>query len=228
MSETETASRQETLIVGILREYMEDAVARGIFRYGLKRCQGGDLEERGGRVSQSLLQNLNKGIDIFLRDESMRSSCKEKLADLGRGGHSGKDRKREPAEAEARSIHLKTEDDIVVARNEARAIAEGMGFTRTEQIKIATSVSEMARNVIRYVGEGAISFEPLAGGTRGIKIICIDHGHGIPNLSDVLSGQYRSKTGLGLGILGCRKIMDEFDIETGSSGTLITAVKYRN
>ena len=80
--------------------------------------------------------------------------------------------------------------------------------------------------MFRYAGGGRINIRPFVVPKRGIHITAVDDGPGIPNLEHVLSGSYQSKTGMGLGLLACKRLMDEFEIETNSSGTRISTRKY--
>ena len=124
------------------------------------------------------------------------------------------------------TLKIKTEFDVVGARQRARQIATICGFGNQDQVRIATSVSELARNVFRYVGDGKIQFA-IEGETSPqlLKIIVSDKGHGITNIDVILAGQYQSTTGMGKGILGCKQLMDKFDIHTSSTGTEISLQK---
>lgn len=118
------------------------------------------------------------------------------------------------------SLHLASERDVVNARQRARSIAAALRFDHHDQIRIATAVSEIARNAFRYARGGAVSFtvEPDR------NLLCIDvtdQGGGIPHLDTVLAGSYRSPTGMGMGILGTKRLMDDFSIETTHSGTSV-------
>lgn len=124
------------------------------------------------------------------------------------------------------TLKIKTEFDVVGARQRARQIANICGFGNQDQVRIATSVSELARNIFRYVGEGRIHFA-IEGDTTPqlLKIIVSDKGPGIRNIDVILSGHYQSSTGMGKGILGCKQLMDRFAIHTDSSGTEILLQK---
>jgi signal transduction histidine kinase/CheY-like chemotaxis protein len=124
------------------------------------------------------------------------------------------------------TVALRSEQDVVTARQRARQIAEQLGFETQDQARIATSVSEIARNALRYAGKGQIDFEME--GTRIPQILSIrtaDQGPGIADLQSLLSGQYRSATGMGLGILGARRLMDHFAITSSAQGTTVTLKK---
>ena len=127
-----------------------------------------------------------------------------------------------------RPIHilmLSTERDVVSARQRARSIAGYLGFDHPEQIRIATAVSEIARNAFRYARGGAVSFS-VDVGKRLFSISVVDQGGGISSLETVMSGSYQSSTGMGMGILGTKRLMDEFSIETGRMGTSVRFGKH--
>lgn len=118
------------------------------------------------------------------------------------------------------SLSLASERDVVDARQLARAIAEGLGFEHHDQIRIATAVSEIARNAFRYARGGLVAFS-LDAEARLFQIEISDTGGGIPHLDRVLGGSYRSSTGMGVGITGTKRLMDSFRIESSSSGTRV-------
>jgi signal transduction histidine kinase/DNA-binding response OmpR family regulator len=125
------------------------------------------------------------------------------------------------------NLAIDFEQDIVSMRQRARQIAGLLGFDNQDQVRIATAVSEIARNAYRYAGRGSAEFA-LEGSTAPQLLIVrvSDRGPGIPHLSTILEGQYRSSTGMGLGIIGARRLMDQFDIEsTPGEGTEVTLKK---
>ena len=124
---------------------------------------------------------------------------------------------------------LRKDEDVVVCRNRSRAIMGEFGFDRQDQIRVATAVSEIARNAFRYAkGASAEFFLETRGKTvlRGNpqQFVCVirDEGPGIPHLREVLDGTYRSTTGMGLGIQGSHRLVDSLDIETAPEGTTVT------
>lgn len=116
-----------------------------------------------------------------------------------------------------------TELDVVAARQRAREIAVQCKFPMQDQVRIATSVSELARNVYNYAQGGRVEFSiEEADGVQALQIRIDDQGPGFSNLEEILGGHYQSKTGMGLGILGAKRLMDRFDISTGAgAGTEI-------
>lgn len=115
---------------------------------------------------------------------------------------------------------------MVGARQRAREISALLGFEAQDQARIATAVSEIARNAFRYAGGGEVEF--ALEGERAPQLLSIqvkDTGPGIAQLDTVLAGQYRSATGMGLGIMGARRLMDHCAIRTGSGGTTVVMKK---
>jgi signal transduction histidine kinase/DNA-binding response OmpR family regulator len=124
------------------------------------------------------------------------------------------------------TVRIRHEHDVVGARQRARQIAAALGFDTTEQTRIATAVSELARNACQYASGGSVEY--LVEGSVAPQVLTIrisDTGDGISNLDDVLRGSYRSPTGMGLGIIGTRRLMDHFDVKTGPEGTTVSIRK---
>jgi signal transduction histidine kinase/CheY-like chemotaxis protein len=113
------------------------------------------------------------------------------------------------------SIRLRYEEDVVLARQRGRQLAAALGFDPQDQTRIATAVSEIARNAFRYARDGRVDFS-LAGVTHPqvLTIVVRDSGPGVADLPAVLEGRYRSQTGMGLGIAGARRLMDRFIIDS--------------
>ncbi|HZT77015.1 MAG TPA: ATP-binding protein [Vicinamibacterales bacterium] len=124
------------------------------------------------------------------------------------------------------TIAITYEDDVVSARQRARQIAALLGFDVTEQTRVATAVSEIARNAFVYAGGGRVEFTIEGATAPQLLLVSIsDRGKGIARLADVLSGRYQSATGMGLGIIGARRLMDHFDIDSTPKGTTVTLKK---
>src|SRR5689334_125970 len=120
------------------------------------------------------------------------------------------------------AIPIETEGDVVAVRQRARRIAELLGFERQDQTRIATAVSELARNAFGYAGGGRAEFfiDPNAA-PQVLKVRISDKGKGIAELQDILDGRYRSQSGMGLGLVGARRLMDHFHISSSSAGTIV-------
>jgi signal transduction histidine kinase len=125
------------------------------------------------------------------------------------------------------SISLHFEYDLVAARRRARQIAALLGFDEQDQTRIATVASEIARNALRYGGGGRLEFAvDSRNSAAAFSLTVTDRGPGINNLDEVLSGRYRSDTGMGLGLLGAQRLMDDVQINTApGKGTSVTMKK---
>jgi serine/threonine-protein kinase RsbT len=122
-----------------------------------------------------------------------------------------------------RRFAIKSVVDVVRARRSGLGIALEMGFHQAEANKVAVVISELGRNIELYAGEGAITVTVYA---DRIQIVAEDQGPGIPDVERVLLGGYTTSQGMGLGVSGSRRLMDEFEIESVvGQGTKITAVK---
>lgn len=119
------------------------------------------------------------------------------------------------------TLQLRNERDVVQARQWTRDIANLLGFENREQIGLATAVSEMARNAFRYARNGKVAFDLHDERPQALEITVSDTGPGIPNLDTVLEGRYKSDTGLGIGIIGTKRLMDGFDLRTSANGTIV-------
>jgi len=124
------------------------------------------------------------------------------------------------------TVTVKEERDVVLARQRGRQVAGLIGFESQDQTRIATVISELARNAFRYAKGGKVELS-LEGNTapQVLMIRVRDKGKGIADLEHVLSGNYRSQTGMGLGLIGTRRMMDGFDIQSTGEGTTVTLKK---
>src|SRR6516165_2834117 len=111
-------------------------------------------------------------------------------------------------------VMLRTERDVVQARQRAREVAAALGLDNQDQIRLATATSEMARNAFRYARNGEVQFILRLEPPQQMDILVSDSGPGISNLDDILDGRYKSETGMGMGIIGTRRLMDEFDLSS--------------
>lgn len=126
-------------------------------------------------------------------------------------------------------VAIRSDADLVPARAEGRALAVKVGFSRTDATLIATAISEIARNIIVHVGEGEIELRPVYENARcGVVVVARDQGAGIPDVEAALMHGHAGRGGLGLGLPGARRLMDEFDvISDPDAGTTVTMTKWR-
>jgi serine/threonine-protein kinase RsbT len=125
-------------------------------------------------------------------------------------------------------VAIRSDADIVLARQQGRSLAASIGFTATDATLIATAISELARNIVSYAGQGEVMMQGVETIQRkGIVISARDKGPGIRNIDDVLRDGYSTSGGLGLGLPGVRRLMDEFAIESElRHGTVVTVRKW--
>jgi serine/threonine-protein kinase RsbT len=126
-------------------------------------------------------------------------------------------------------VPISTDADLVTARAEARALAVRLGFLRPDPTLIATAISELARNIVMHVGHGEITMRPLREEARfGVLVVVRDEGPGIADVDAALQDGHASRGGLGLGLPGARRLMDEFEIESApGQGTTVRMKKWR-
>jgi serine/threonine-protein kinase RsbT len=128
---------------------------------------------------------------------------------------------------ESLDISIKVEGDIVRARGAGRDMCRDLGLSEINQVKVATAISELARNIFHYAQTGKIALRRLSTPRAGIEIVATDSGPGIPDLKLVLSGSYKSRTGMGKGLLGARRLVDFFEVDSGPErGTRVTLRKF--
>lgn len=125
-------------------------------------------------------------------------------------------------------VPIRVDADIVIARQQGRALADKLGFTGSDLTRIATAISELGRNIIKYAGSGEVVLRVAQNGSRwGIRVLARDEGPGIPDISLALQDSYSTSGSLGLGLPGTKRLMDEFHIESVvGRGTTVTVVKW--
>jgi serine/threonine-protein kinase RsbT len=125
-------------------------------------------------------------------------------------------------------VSIGSDVDIVLARQRGRAMAGTIGFGATDATLIATAISELARNIVLYAQKGEVMISSVeTAHSKGILIVARDSGPGIRSIQDVLRDGYSTSGGLGLGLPGVRRLMDEFAIESElRRGTTVTVKKW--
>jgi serine/threonine-protein kinase RsbT len=126
-------------------------------------------------------------------------------------------------------VPIRTETDIVVVRKSVREVATKLGFGITDVTRIITAASELARNAFHYAGSGVMRCRALNALDRvGIELIVEDHGPGIADIEQAMQTGYTTGVGLGCGLPGTKRLMDEMEIESeAGKGTKITVKKWR-
>ncbi len=127
------------------------------------------------------------------------------------------------------SLPLRTEQDVVLARQAVRKLTQELGFSLVDQTKVVTATSELARNTVVYGLGGTMSCEVLSVGMRtGLRLHFIDNGPGIENINLALTDGWTSGSGMGLGLSGAKRLMNEFQIESSpGAGTRVTVARWK-
>jgi len=122
-------------------------------------------------------------------------------------------------------MEIRREHDVVLVRQRARHIAAALNFDSQDQTRIATALSEIARNAFQYAGGGMVEFQMQKNLDPLLQISVTDKGHGIADIHQILDGKYVSPTGMGLGLIGAKRLMDIFNVDTSSKGTTVVIGK---
>ena len=126
-------------------------------------------------------------------------------------------------------LPLRNEHDIVLARQHVRRLTQELGFGLVDQTKMVTAASELARNAVVYGKGGVVRWERLTDGARrGLRLHFIDEGPGIPDVQQAMTDGWTSGSGLGLGLSGSRRLVNEFHLETAvGRGTRVTVTRWK-
>ncbi|BAM46482.1 anti-sigma regulatory factor [Amphibacillus xylanus] len=124
-------------------------------------------------------------------------------------------------------VNIHQEIDIVGARQLGRQYAKQLGFNTVDQARIATAISELTRNIYLYAKSGKVCFDVIDQINRkGLKICAIDNGPGIQDIGQVMQDGYSTSGGLGAGLPGVKRLMDQFNIQSDQDGTRIEVIKW--
>ena len=196
----------------ILMGHLAPMNARSVLNRALRRSNL-SIETLTDQNLSVLLPELKHGIRLFLQLDQQNDVWSQLVTLSGIVEL--------PAPVE---IQIKQESDITQARFVARSMCETVGANGLTVQKCATIVSELARNIACYTAGGSLRLAMRDGPPRSLKILALDGGPGIPHLNSVLSGTYKSRTGLGRGLLGVKRLADDFTIQSNINGTRVEAV----
>jgi len=127
------------------------------------------------------------------------------------------------------TLRLRSDEDVVGVRKQVRERAVAIGLSLVDQTKLVTAASELARNTIKYGGGGEVHLDAFDDGMRlGIGLLFVDAGQGIPNIENALRDGFTTGGGLGLGLGGSKRLVDEFDIDSRpKEGTAVLIIKWK-
>ena len=125
-------------------------------------------------------------------------------------------------------VAVATSNDVILARQQSRQLAEKLGFNGTDVTLIATAVSEVARNIVEHAGKGTIRLAIVrAGGRDGLQVVATDEGPGIEDVALALRDGYSTSGAMGLGLPGARRLMNELTVESSPGrGTTVTMCRW--
>jgi serine/threonine-protein kinase RsbT len=125
-------------------------------------------------------------------------------------------------------VAILTDADVVTARQQARTLGASLGFSSTDLTLLATAISEVARNITTYAGSGVVTLRTVRQREReGIEVVASDEGPGIENVELAMQDGYSTRNGLGLGLPGTRRLVDDFELDTEPGvGTTVRLVKW--
>jgi len=176
----------------------------------------------------AVMQELESSLRLFARGNSMQliASCARVLNPDGSGSAAAANGGGVLA---PKRFPIEQEKDIATARLEAWSEAVRIGLSKFASVKVATAVSELARNIVFYAGKGTVELRSLQDerGVTGLQIVASDQGPGIPadRLDEIWSGTYKSPRGMGKGLMAVKKLVDDFQMDTRlGAGTVVTCV----
>ena len=194
-----------------LRRYLSGILAQSLLRQALVSAGIPDGALRAEQIPLVSAQ-LEAGVRLFV-DPSLQGALMREILTRSTG----------PVGLPAAERHpVLTEDDVSMVRMRARELALAMGANALGVQRLATATSELARNAVSYAGGGFIELIPERDAFQ-VTLCAVDEGKGISNLEEVLSGRYRSRTGLGKGLLDVRRLSRRFDVQTSVRGTRVEA-----
>lgn len=202
-------------VLSVLQRFISPVNAQSLLRRALQQhsLPPGALTREDLR---KIDPNLRRGIEMFV-DANRRSAAHSALNDVF--GNS------DPRQLDASVIQIVAESDIGRARAEARRVCDAIGTNPFVMQKVATIVSELGRNMVLYARGGLVRIAPANSGRRRVEIEATDDGPGIPKpkLEEIMSGRYKSRTGLGRGLIGTKQLADTFDLSSDGMGTRVFA-----
>jgi len=215
----------EQKILAALSRYMSKILARSVLALAIE-CTGLDIRALTPSQKRRLIDEVARGVRLYVVGEARQNDCLASLNEVIEAPRTSRPAQGVTAPVTI-DIPIDVEADIVAARTTGREVCRQLGFSPAGQVKVATAISELARNIIQYAGHGTIVVSALNSSPPGVEVVACDTGPGIADLEHVLSGSYVSKLGMGIGLKGVRNLMDECDIKTSpTSGTVVTARKF--
>ena len=213
----------ESAIAGVLTGAISGITQRSIFNR-LGPLAGRTLDQTDEVDRRKIMTELESSVRLFARGSSAElvAACARALGGLDSGARANAER------SIAKTLAIEVEKDIAAARLEAWSEAVRIGLSKFTSVKVATAVSELARNIVFYAGTGKVELQSTVDlKTARLRIIASDKGPGIDRvkLAEIFDGSYRSTRGMGKGLMAVKKLVDEFNLDTAPGrGTTVTCV----
>lgn len=214
-------------VIGALKGYFSESIAKVLLSSTLRRANLGDAPADETGLPEAI-DALERVLPTYIVDERRRTECVSRLRGIAPPRHGSlAPRARRILAATSTAVRVRTPEDLNNAREIGRDIARRMGFSPLDQMKVATAISELARNILLYATTGDMTMAGVVAPRRGIEIVAADEGPGITNIDWVMSPAFRSRTGMGMGLKGTKRLMDHFEVQSRVGvGTTVTARKY--
>jgi len=198
-------------LIELLTRFVSPIIARSILTRALREHEidARDLDEAALRI---LAPRLEAAVKLFVEGGSL-GAFHAGLVELAG----------EAPPRQQLTMTIESERDLADALGETRRLCQLWRVRAITAQKIATVVSELARNIVSYTPGGMIELIPLDAPDSKVLIRATDRGVGIPNLDEIMSGRYRSRTGLGKGLLGSKRLSDRFEVRSSRTGTVVEA-----
>jgi serine/threonine-protein kinase RsbT len=212
--------------LAILCEHFSAPVAKVLLDVSRRRESLHDTPLTRDALSRTIAA-IERALPSYLTDPMRRRHCTQDLQALVQRTGRSPFEPDDAAPASRMIVSVRDPQDLPRALHAARELCSSLRFTVLDQTKIVTAASELTRNMLQYAGGGELWLATLRGPPNGIEITAADRGPGIADVPLVMSSSYRSRTGLGMGLKGVKRIMDDFDMRSGPHlGTRVTIRKY--
>jgi serine/threonine-protein kinase RsbT len=222
-------------VLDALKQYFSPPIARALLLSTMRQARIGGPELPPSAVGQVVLA-FEKSLPSYIAEPSRLEACIRLLRGLVpreaapaapvSAPAAPRPAPPSPVPLTSTVIRIATADDVANACEVGRDLAHRIGFSRVDQTKIATAIAELARNIVLYAVSGEARICGVDAPRRGIEIVTSDTGPGIADLDLVMGNTYRSRTGMGMGLKGAKRLMDTFDIATSPAGTTVKVRKF--
>jgi serine/threonine-protein kinase RsbT len=223
-------------LVEALKQYFSAPIARALLTSTLRhaRLDGAAIHRR---AIPEVVTALERTLPMYIADAARRGECLGRLrklvpreadttVDKSTPRSAGRLAVSKPTSGASTVLQIVTADDVANACEVGRDLARRVGFPHLQQTKIATAIAELARNILLYAVAGEVRIAAIDVPRPGVEVSATDEGPGIADLELVMSKSYRSRTGMGMGLKGSKRLMDIFEIESSTRGTTVLARKF--